>query len=71
MVHQPEATAEATLTYAPEGPLSLTIVSKGPIEEGDGSGIGLQSLRERAASIGADLSTELLDAYFKLNLTSR
>ncbi len=52
ITHQPAAQVEVTLT-----PTTLHIVSQGEKLEGDGSGIGLQSMKGRADSIGAGMKT--------------
>ena len=57
IVHQPEASVEVTLTNQ-EGGLQLFVTSKGEVCEGDGNGIGLQSMRNRANSLGGKLTTE-------------
>ncbi len=56
--HQGEqAKATVSLTFNGGRP-RLTIISDGPAKPGDGSGIGLQSMTDRAASIGYSLSTK-------------
>ena len=71
IVHQREAHVEATLAHGADGQLSLSIESAGEVIEGDGRGIGLQSIRERAESIGATLTTEQAPDSFTLRLASR
>lgn len=69
IVHQPEAQVEATLTNDADG-LSLTIASAGTVVQGDGAGIGLQSLRERAQSIAATLTTKQTPTSFTLHIAT-
>jgi len=59
ITHQPEAQVVVSLT-----PAMLHIVSKGEKRQGDGSGIGLQSMKGRADSIGASIKmTDEGDAF--------
>ncbi len=70
IVHQPEAHVEAALTLCGDK-LDMDFVSTGAVVEGDGRGVGLQSLRERAESIGATLTTEQAPTSFALHVASR
>lgn len=71
IVHQPEARVDATLVRGTDGQLALTIESAGTVVDGDGRGIGLQSMRERAESIAATLTTEQTPNSFTLRLAGR
>ncbi len=57
IVHQPDATAEVSLINR-DGALQLLVTSKGEVREGDGKGIGMQSMRNRVDSLGGTLTTE-------------
>ncbi|MDY6302175.1 MAG: GHKL domain-containing protein [Bacteroidales bacterium] len=46
----------------------MDIVSSGKIQNGDGTGIGLQSMKERAESIGATIDTQVKDDTFTVSL---
>lgn len=70
IVHQPSTSVEASLTLCGDK-LAMDFVSEGQVVEGDGRGIGLQSLRERAESIGATLTTEQTTTSFALHVASR
>jgi len=50
--------------------LQLNIVSHGTVMEGDGHGIGFQSMTERAESIGATLTTQHSGDTFTLKLNA-
>ena len=52
ITHQSDAHVEVRLT-----PSRLDVVSTGKMQQGDGTGIGLQSMKSRADSINATLST--------------
>lgn len=49
-------------------PTRLDIVLSGKIQNGDGTVIGLMSIKERAESIGATLSTQVKDDTFTVSL---
>ena len=67
IVHQPEAVAEVSLELM-DGRLSLLVASKGKAVEGNGQGIGMQSMSDRARSIGATLTSSLENDVWTLNL---
>ena len=67
IVHQPEAVAEVSMECQ-DGRLSLLVTSKGRAVEGDGRGIGMQSMVSRASSIGAKLKTSLENDVWTLKL---
>ena len=66
ITHQPGAQVQVNLT-----PGSLDITSRGAMQQGDGTGIGLQSMKTRADSIGATLDTAIHDDTFTLALKLR
>ena len=68
IVHQPDATADVTLINN-DGALKLSVTSKGEVREGDGKGIGMQSMRDRVNSIGGTLTTEQKNAYWSLKVS--
>lgn len=72
IVHQSEAHADVTLLYNNDESrmLQLNIVSHGTVMEGDGHGIGFQSMTERAESIGAALTTQHSGDTFTLKLNA-
>ena len=63
ITHQPDATVEVKLT-----PMRLDIISKGKMIQGDGTGIGLHSMKTRADSIGATFGTAIEGDTFRLTL---
>lgn len=63
ITHQPDAVAKVELS-----PTRLNIVSKGAMQKGDGSGIGMQSMKSRADSISALLNTTIEGNSFTLTL---
>lgn len=63
ITHQPEAQVQVNLT-----PSSLDIISRGTMLQGDGTGIGIQSMKNRADSIGATLATSVKEGVFSLAL---
>ena len=63
ITHQPDAQVEVNLS-----PTRLDIVSTGKVQQGDGTGIGLQSMKERAESIGATIDTQVKDDTFTVSL---
>ena len=75
IVHQPTAQVHATLIYnkveARPGNrrLQLDITSLGAAIQGDGKGIGLQSIADRASSIGARIDTSYHSEKFTLALS--
>lgn len=70
ITHQPEAWVDVSLLYNNEDatPLRLTIASKGPVQPGDGTGIGLRSMRDRASSVGMKISFKQSSDSFTLTL---
>lgn len=66
ITHQPGAHVQVNLS-----PTRLDIISTGTMQQGDGSGIGLQSMKDRASSIGAILDTDVHDDTFALALKLR
>ena len=68
IVHQPDATADVSLMNN-DGALKLFITSKGEVRQGDGKGIGMQSMRDRVNSLGGTLTTEQKDAYWSLKVS--
>ncbi len=68
IVHQPDATADVTLMKN-DGALKLFVTSKGEVHQGDGKGIGMQSMRDRVNSLGGTLTTEQKDAYWSLKVS--
>lgn len=67
IVHQPEAQVRATLLYN-KPHLQFNITSQGNIISGDGNGIGLQSITDRAKSIQATLTTKHDESSYTINL---
>ncbi len=63
ITHQQDATVNVNLS-----PTRIQITSQGTTVESNDSGIGMQSMRNRADSIGATLSTEHTDDTFTLIL---
>ncbi len=63
ITHQPGAQVEVNLT-----PSHLDVVSRGLMQQGDGTGIGLQSMKDRASSIAATLTTAIQGDTFTLYL---
>ena len=63
ITHQPDAQVEISLT-----PSRLHVVSTGKMMQGDGNGIGLHSMRNRAKSINATLNTSSMEDRFLLTL---
>lgn len=63
ITHQPDAQVQVNLT-----PSSLDIISRGTMLQGDGTGIGFQSMKNRADSIGATLATSVKEGIFTLAL---
>lgn len=63
ITHQPGAHVQVNLS-----PTRLDIISTGTMQQGDGTGIGLQSMKDRASSIGATLVTDVHDDTFALVL---
>lgn len=63
ITHQPDAQVNISLT-----PSRLNVVSTGKMVQGDGSGIGLHSIRNRAESINATLKTSSQEDTFLLTL---
>lgn len=63
ITHQPGAQVEVNLT-----PSHLDVVSRGLMQQGDGTGIGLQSMKDRATSIAATLTTAIQGDTFTLDL---
>ena len=63
ITHQPGAHADVVLT-----PTRLSIVSHGKMQQGDGTGIGLQSMKSRADSINATLTSAIQGDTFTLTL---
>ena len=68
IVHQPDATADVSLINQ-DGALQLLVMSKGEVREGDGRGIGMQSMRDRVNSIGGTLTTEQKNDYWCLKVS--
>lgn len=66
ITHQPGAHVQVNLS-----PTRLDIISTGTMQQGDGTGIGLQSMKDRASSIGATLDTDVHDDTFALALKLR
>lgn len=66
ITHQPSAHVQVNLS-----PTRLDIISTGTMQQGDGTGIGLQSMKDRASSIGATLDTDVHDDTFALVLKLR
>lgn len=66
ITHQPGAHVQVNLS-----PTRLDIISTGTMQQGDGTGIGLQSMKDRASSIGATLDTDVHDGTFALALKLR
>lgn len=66
ITHQPGAHVQVNLS-----PTRLDIISTGTMQQGDGTGIGLQSMKDRASSIGATLDTDVHDDTFALVLKLR
>ena len=66
ITHQPGAHVQVNLS-----PTRLDIISTGTMQLGDGTGIGLQSMKDRASSIGATLDTDVHDDTFALALKLR
>ena len=63
ITHQPDAQVQVHLT-----PERLEVLSTGKMQQGDGTGIGLQSMQNRADSINATLSTSTEGDTFTLAL---
>ena len=63
ITHQPDAQVQVRLT-----PERLEVLSTGSMQQGDGTGIGLQSMQGRAESIGAALNTATQGDTFSLTL---
>lgn len=63
ITHQPAAAVTVSLNMG-----HLDITSTGPMQQGDGSGIGLQSMKGRAEAIGATLTTANQGDTFTLHL---
>lgn len=63
ITHQPDAQVKISLT-----PSRLNVVSTGKMVQGDGRGIGLQSMLNRAESINAELKTSSQENTFLLTL---
>lgn len=59
IVHQPKAKTEVILSYC-QPHLKLLITSEGDVLVGDGTGIGMQSMTDRASSIQALLNTQVM-----------
>ena len=77
IVHQPDADVNVTLSYNGKEKesrgarqLELHIESVGETREGDGTGVGLQSINDRAASIGAHIDVDCTSDKFSLSLRS-
>lgn len=70
IVHQTDAHVAVQLTRDNAGRLDLSITSAGTCVPGDGTGVGFQSMRERAESIGANLTTEQTSDGFSLRLSA-
>ena len=68
ILHQPDATADVTLMND-DGALKLFVTSKGEVRQGDGKGIGMQSMRDRVNSIGGTLMTEQKNDCWSLKVT--
>ena len=68
IVHQPDATADVSLINQ-DGALQLLVTSKGEVREGDGKGIGMQSMHDRVNSIGGTLTTEQKNDYWCLKVS--
>ena len=68
IVHQPDATADVSLMNN-DGALKLFVTSKGEVHQGDGKGIGMQSMRDRVNSIGGTLTTEQKNDCWSLKVT--
>lgn len=68
IIHQPDATADVSLIHN-DGALKLFVTSTGEVCEGDGKGIGMQSMRDRVNSIGGTLTTEQKEAYWSLKVS--
>lgn len=66
ITHQPGAHVQVNLS-----PTRLDIISTGTMRQGDGTGIGLQSMKDRASSIGATLDTDVHNNTFALVLKLR
>ena len=52
-----------------DGALKLFVTSKGEVRQGDGKGIGMQSMRDRVNSIGGTLMTEQKNDCWSLKVT--
>ena len=63
ITHRPEASVQVNLS-----PTRLDITSQGQMQQGDGTGIGLQSMKDRASSINATLNTTIEGQTFKIAL---
>lgn len=67
ITHQPDATVEVLLSHQ-DNTLKLFVTSKGEVKHGDGRGIGLQSMQDRASSIGGKLTIEQNDDVWHLQM---
>ena len=67
--HQPEAQVTVSLSLDKDSSLQLSVVSQGEFVSGDGRGVGLQSMRDRAASLGARFSVEQDAGIWRLKVT--
>ncbi len=67
ITHQPDATVEVLLSHQ-DNTLKLLVASKGEVKHGDGRGIGLQSMQDRANSIGGKLTIEQNDDVWHLQM---
>ena len=67
ITHQPDATVEVLLSHQ-DNTLKLFVTSKGEVKHGDGRGIGLQSMQDRANSIGGKLTIEQNDDVWHLQM---
>ena len=68
IVHQPEAKADVSL-ISTDGTLELVVTSTGEVKKGESKGIGMQSMRDRANSIGGALSVEQKKDVWSLKLS--
>ena len=68
IVHQSDATADVSLMNN-DGALKLFVTSTGEVRQGDGKGIGMQSMRDRVNSIGGTLTTEQKNDCWSLKVT--
>ncbi len=68
IVHQPTAEAGVSLIYKQGVSLQLLVTSTGDYVKKDGSGIGLQSMNDRAESIGGHLDVTVNETTWQLKV---